>query len=470
MTHPRSLSPPLIAPFCGLRPTPDIAGAVIAPHYDVMDTVEARAFAKERPWSFLHLSRAGIDLPAGTNPHAAQAYAQAAAQFLHMRAVGVLRADPAPCYYVYRATRGAQVQTGLVLAASVEAYQEGRIRRHELTLAAKEDDRVRQIEALDAQTAPAFLLHRRSPAIDDLLAQITEHPPALQAEAPDAVRDPKRDQHGDRVQHQLWVVDQPEQIAQLTAAFEAQPRLYIADGHHRTAAAARIADGRAQAALGNRSAHGHWKRFLAVSFPADALQILAVHRLVRDLNGLNPTTFLRRIAERFDVTPSETAVLPEAPGLFGLYLDQRWYRLRLHAGRIPHRGSQADPVARLDVRLLQDQLLQPVLGIEDPRQDPRLDFVGGIRGLEGLIRPVDQGRMRAAFALHPASLEDLMAVADAGLTMPPKCTWFETKLVDGLVSLPLDLAITRDMPDADTWHAPSPARHPMDAISMSGPA
>lgn len=415
---------PLISPFAGLRPAPKFTADVIAPPYDVLDEHEARTLVQGRPWSFLHLSRAEVDLPPGTDPHALAVYAQARANLTRMRAQGVLCADPRPCYYVYRISRGDQVQTGLVAAASVAAYRVGRIRRHEVTLAAKEDDRVRQIEALGAQTGPAFLIHHRDAAIEAQLAAIASTEPAADALAADGVR------------HQLWVVDQPETIAGLSTAFEARTRLYIADGHHRTAAAERIcanrgATGAAEAGPRDEATH---ERFLAVSFPADALRILAVHRLVRDLNGLDRTEFLSRIAECCSLTPSPAPVDPARPAEFGLYLDGAWYRLRLEPGQRP----AADAVARLDVRLLQDQILAPILGIDDPRHDPRLDFVGGIRGLQGLMRPVDDGRMRAAFSLHPASLADLLAVADAGATMPPKCTWFETKLADGLVSLVLD--------------------------------
>ncbi|MGB5830907.1 MAG: DUF1015 domain-containing protein [Thiohalocapsa sp.] len=419
----------LIAPFSGLRPAPGRAAEVIAPPYDVMDAAEARALVAERPWSMLHLSRPEVDLPADTAPDAPHVYAQAAANLARMRAAGVLCDDTRPGYYVYRITRGRRAQTGLVVAASLAAYRNGRIRRHEVTLAAKEDDRVRQIEALNAQTGPALLIHRRSPAIDDTLDAITQVVPAVDVEASDGVR------------HALWVVDQEPIIDRLTAGFEAQQRLYIADGHHRTAAAARIADTRPQsdlAATGVASCN----RFLAVSFPADALQILAVHRVVRDLNGLDAATFLRRVGARFGIAEVPAPVQPKRPGEFGLYLDRTWYRLTLNPRHLPDADQladpQSDPVAGLDVRLLQDHLLAPVLGIDNPRQDPRLDFVGGIRGLDGLMQSVDQGAMRLAFSLHPASLADLMAVADAGATMPPKCTWFETKLADGLVSLVLE--------------------------------
>jgi uncharacterized protein (DUF1015 family) len=411
----------LIAPFSGLRPAPGRAAELIAPPYDVMDAAEARTLVAGRPWSFLHLSRPEVDLSPDLDPDDPACYAKAAESFARMQAAGLLVRDAHPCYYCYRLTRGARVQTGLVVAASLAVYRAGRIRRHEVTLAAKEDDRVRQIAALDAQTGPAFLLHRRSPTINDTLESITQGTTVVDARAADGVR------------HQLWRVDDPPSIDRLTAAFEAQGRLYIADGHHRTAAAERIGAARA-AANPHLTGAESYNRFLAVSFPADQLQVLAVNRLVRDLNGLEASVFMGKVAARFGVAASPVPVQPDRSGEFGLYLDGAWYRLTLDPCRIP----DADPVARLDVRLLQDELLIPMLGIGDPRHDPRIDFVGGIRGLAGLVEPVDSGRMRIAFSLFPTPLSDLLAVADLGEIMPPKCTWFETKLADGVVSLVLD--------------------------------
>lgn len=412
---------PLIAPFTGLRPAPGRAAEMIAPPYDVMDANEARALVTGRPWSFLHLSRPEVDVSPDLDPYDPAVYAQAAATLERMRTAGLLLRDERPCYYCYRLTRDDQVQTGLVLAASLAAYRAGRIRRHEVTLAAKEDDRVRQIAALNAQTGPAFLIHRRAALIDDTLEAITRGQPAVDTLAADGVR------------HTLWVVDELAAIDRLTAGFEAQGRLYIADGHHRTAAAERIGAART-AANPHHSGAESYNRFLAVSFPANQLQILAVNRLVRDLNGLDAAAFLAQVAECFTVIHGSAPVMPGQTGEFGLYLDGAWYLLTLDPRRIP----RSDPVARLDVRLLQDQLLLPILGVGDTRHDPRIDFVGGIRGLTGLVQPVDSGAMRVAFSLYPAALSDLLAVADLGETMPPKCTWFETKLADGLVSLVLD--------------------------------
>ncbi len=414
---------PLLAPFAGLRPVPGRAQDVIAPPYDVLSTEEARARATGRPWSFLHVSRPEIDLAPGTDPHAPEVYAKGKENFARMLAEGVLARDPAPCYYLYRLTMGGHTQTGVVAAASVAAYESGRIRRHEFTRPDKEDDRVRQIEALNAQTGPVFLIYRRSPEVDALVAELTAlAPPETAAVGDDGVR------------HEIWVVRERARIEALQRALEAVPRLYIADGHHRAAAAARVAAARRAAPGGVAAGERPSDYFLAVSFPDNQTRILDYNRVVRDLNGLAPETFLERLAAVFRVEPAVQAVRPQRRGEFGMYLAGRWYRLAIHPERIP----QDDPVRRLDVSLLQEQLLEPVLGIRDPRRDPRIDFVGGIRGLAELARRVDSGEMAVAFALHPTSLEDLMAVADAGAVMPPKSTWFEPKLADGLVSHVLD--------------------------------
>ncbi|EXJ13904.1 DUF1015 domain-containing protein [Imhoffiella purpurea] len=401
----------LITPFAGLRPAPERAADVAAPPYDVMSAAEARRMVEGRPWSFLHISRAEVDLPEGTDPYASEVYAKARANLDAMLAAGVLIRDPAPCYYVYRLTMGGHRQIGLVASASVAAYDDGRIKKHEFTRPAKEDDRVRQIEALSAQTGPVFLVYRATPAIDDRLAEIGATPPEVDVTAADGVR------------HELWTLSDPSVIAQLSASFEALDALYIADGHHRSAAASRVAAARSKD-----------EGFLSVIFPHDQMRILDYNRVVRDLNGLAPEDLLERLAASFRVEPSAEPVKPARSGEFGMYLKGTWYRLTLDPDRIP--GD--DPVARLDVSLLQNHLIGPILGIQDPRRDDRIDFVGGIRGLNALVQRVDSGEMALALALHPTGMDDLMAVADAGHVMPPKSTWFEPKLADGLVSLVLD--------------------------------
>jgi len=406
---------PLIKPFAGLRPAPGRAADVAAPPYDVMNAAEARQMVAGRPRSFLHISRPEVDLPEDIDPFDPAVYAMARANLEQMLAERVLIRDAAPCYYVYRLTMGRHRQTGLVAAASVAAYEADRIKKHEFTRPVKEDDRVRQIDALDAQTGPVFLVYRANTAIDALLARACESAPELDITAADGV------------QHALWVVDDEAIIERLGVCFEALDSLYVADGHHRSAAAARIARSRRAADPDPAAAHEY---FLSVIFPHDQMQILPYNRVVRDLHGLDAATFLRRIAIPFQVQQSAEPVQPACTAEFGMYLDGNWYRLVLDPARVPW----DDPVGRLDVSLLQDNLIEPILGIVDPRRDERIDFVGGIRGLDGLAARVDSGDMRVAISLHATRMDDLMAVADAGEVMPPKSTWFEPKLADGLVS------------------------------------
>ena len=408
---------PLIKPFAGLRPAPGRAAEVAAPPYDVMSAEEARAMVAGRPWSFLHISRPEVDLPVATDPHAAAVYAKARESLDRMVAEGVLVRDPQERYYVYRLTMGGHVQTGLVAAASVEAYDADRIKKHEFTRPVKEDDRVRQIDALNAQTGPVFLVYRSSPDIDRVLAAVSAAPPAVDITAADGVR------------HELWVVGEGALIEGLSAAFERLDALYVADGHHRSAAASRVAAARRASNPVHRGEEPY-NYFLSVVFPHNQMQIMAYNRVVKDLHGQEPEAFLRRLEVPFRVAPSPGPVAPPRPGEFGMYLDGTWYRLTLDDHRIPWE----DPVGRLDVSLLQDNLIEPLLGIVDPRRDDRFDFVGGIRGLDGLVRPVQQSGYRVAVSLHPKRMVALLAVADSGEVMPPYSTWFDPKLADGLVS------------------------------------
>jgi len=403
----------LIKAFTGLRPVPGQAAAVAAPPYDVLSSAEARARAAGKPCSFLHISKPEIDLPPGTDPHAPEVYAKAASNLAQMIAGGILRRDPSRCYYAYRLTMGDHVQTGLVAAASVAAYDAGRIKKHEFTRPDKEDDRVRQIAATNAQTGPVLLAYPSAPAVDALLARACAGEAAADVSADDGIR------------HQIWVISAPALVAGISTAVEALPALYIADGHHRSAAASRV--------CAARQGKGESGYFLAVIFPHHEMRIMDYNRVVTDLNGLDAETFLHRIAGAFSVTPATALERPSQPGEFRLYLPGRWFKLGIRPELVP-----ADPVARLDVSLLSDHLLSPILGIADLRRDKRVDFVGGMRGLSELQRRVDSGEMAAAFALFPTRMEDLMAVADAGNVMPPKSTWFEPKLADGLVSHVLD--------------------------------
>ncbi len=402
---------PLLAPFSGLRVAPHHAEAVAAPPYDVLSVPEAKAAARDRPWSFLHVSRPEIDLRPEPPPGAPELYAGAATAFSKMIEAGVLARDPTPRFYAYRMATAAHVQTGLVAAASIAAYERGDIKRHELTRPTKENDRVRHIEALGAQTGPVFLVHRPDDEVCLSISRACEGPPICRCVLDGAVT------------HSLWPIDDADRIEVLASRFDRIGVLYIADGHHRAAAAARAA---AEAA-----ATGAPARFLSVSFPADQVQILGYHRIVRDLNGLSVAAFLSKIGEAVRCEPADAPVEPEERRRFGMYVDGRWYRL--HIGHAP--PDHASAIESLDISILSRLVLEPILGIGDPRTDPRIDFVGGGRGTAALSATVDGGTAAVAFSLHPPAVGDLMAVADAGAIMPPKSTWFEPKLADGLVSL-----------------------------------
>lgn len=408
---------PLIQPFTGLRPVAEHAADVVAPPYDVLNTAEARQRAQGRPWSFLHISKPEIDLPEGTNPYADEVYAKGAENLQKLVAAKILVRDDKPCYYMYRLIMGKHQQTGLVAVASVKDYDSNRIRKHEFTRPDKEDDRVKQIDALNAQTGPVFLTYKHNATVDELTAKVTATPPVYDLTADDGV------------QHTFWLVTDDKAIQLLTETFDAMPCLYIADGHHRSAAASRVAAMR----QGRTETEAH-NYFLSVIFPDNQMQILDYNRVITDLNGLSATDFLQQLAQRFELEKTAGAYKPAKAAEFGMYLDKQWYRLTIKQEFIP----QDDPVARLDVSLLQNNLIEPVLGINDPRRDKRIDFVGGIRGLAELEKRVDSGEMQVAFALYPTGMAQLMAVADANEVMPPKSTWFEPKLADGLVSHVLD--------------------------------
>jgi uncharacterized protein (DUF1015 family) len=406
----------LIRAFRGLRPAPGQAGAIAAPPYDVLSSDEARQRAAGKPWSFLHISKPEIDLPRDIDIYSAEVYAKAAENLAKMLAAGVLVHDAAPCYYAYRLTMGDHVQTGLVAAASVADYDTNRIRKHEFTRPDKEDDRVRQIGALNAQTGPVLLAYPASSTADALIDSIAQGAPAADVTADDGIR------------HQIWVLTDAAKIAAITQTFDAMTALYIADGHHRSAAASRVAAAR-RAPGQNQSAEA----FLSVIFPHHQMKIMDYNRVVKDLNGLDESALVARLAAAFTVADSAQRVHPARPGEFGMYLAGRWRKLTIKPELIP-----ADPVASLDVSLLSEHVLGPLLGLADLRRDKRIDFVGGIRGLAELEKRVDSGEMAVAFALHPTRMDQLMAVADSNNVMPPKSTWFEPKLADGLVSHVLD--------------------------------
>jgi uncharacterized protein (DUF1015 family) len=406
----------LIKPFRALRPAPGRAVDVLAPPYDVLSSAEARDRAKNKPWSFLHISKAEIDLDPAIDPYDGAVYAKAAENLRRIIAAGVLVRDDKPCYYAYRLIWRNRVETGLAAVASIAAYAENRIRKHELTTPAKEDDRVRQIGAVDAQTGPVMLVYPETPGIDSLLARAAEAIPAVDVTTNDEVR------------HQLWVIDDQATLAALTRAVDALRALYIADGHHRSAAALRVAQARDQK-------DGY---FLSVLLPQQQMTILAYNRVLRDLNRLTPGEVLREIGRRYSVEPSDQPVRPTRAEEVGMVLDGRWYDLTLQPEVAADNGQTVDPATRLPVTLLAKNVIEPVFGVFDQRRDKRIDFIGGGRGLGELERLVSSGAMAVGFALYPTQMSDLMAVADAGSIMPPKSTWFEPKLADGMVSHILD--------------------------------
>jgi len=412
---------PLIRPFRALRPLPARAAEVLAPPYDVLSSAEARTRAEGKPYSFLHISKPEIDLAAGIDPYSPEVYAKAAENLQALVATGILMRDDKPCYYAYRLTREGRSQLGIAAVASVADYATNRIRKHEFTTPVKEDDRVRQIEAINAETGPVMIAYRDAPHIDALIEAETARTPDVDVTA------------ADRVRHEMWVIADEAVIGALTQAFEALPAVYIADGHHRSAAAQRVSAARAEREPSPEASH---RSFLAVLFPAHQMAILDYNRVIRDLNGLEPDEFLHRVHLDFRVQPvfDMGRRKPSKPGEFAMYLDGHWYKLTIDKGLIP----ADDPVRSLDVSLLAENLIAPILGITDQRRDKRIDFVGGARGLDELARRVNSGEMAVAFALYPTSMDQLMAVAEAGEVMPPKSTWFEPKLADGMVSHVLD--------------------------------
>jgi uncharacterized protein (DUF1015 family) len=400
-------------PFRALRPLSDLASRIAAVPYDVVSTDEARALADGNPLSFLRVSRPEIELPPGTDPYAPEVYERAAANFERLKPSMMLEEQPS--VYFYRLRMGTHEQTGLAACYSIDEYDRDIIKKHERTRRDKEDDRTRHMLALGAQTGPVFLTYRAVAEVDQIATRVTAGPPVYDFEAPDGVR------------HQVWRVGSGDCDA-LVAAFAHIPALYIADGHHRAASAARArADIRDRAiprtSLGD---HADYTTFLGVAFPHNQTQILAYNRIVKDLGGHAPEAFLNAVRERFEMEAG-TAV-PSTRGQISMYFQGGWQTLRPRV-----RPNEADPISALDVSVLQEQLLAPVLGIADIRTDKRIDFVGGARGTGALEKLVDSGAAAVAFSLYPVSVADLMAVSDAGEIMPPKSTWFEPKLRDGLL-------------------------------------
>jgi uncharacterized protein (DUF1015 family) len=397
-----------VRPFTAYRPPVSLAERVASPPYDVIDTAQARALAHGNSDSYLRVSRPEIDLPEGTDEHAPEVYVQGKKNLLELVERGVLKRDPEPQLYIYSQRMGDHHQTGVVACLSVADYVEDRIKKHEKTRPDKEDDRTKHIVTLEAHDEPVFLSYRADEAIDAVVAELCRAPATYDFAT------------GDGVHHRLWVVDGNRSRA-LSHLFEERvPVMYVADGHHRSAAAAR-----AHAELkGDGREHDV---FLAVIFPHDQMNIMAYNRVIRDRQQRSPEQILAAIGARLELEPSNDAAPTEA-GTFGIYTGGKWHRARVRAGSF----DAADPIERLDCQICQKQILEPIFGIADPRRDSTIDFVGGIHGAKELERRVDSGGASVAIYLYPTRMDQVMAVSDAGQVMPPKSTWFEPKLRSGL--------------------------------------
>ena len=402
----------VIRPFRALRPNRAQAKSVASVPYDVVNTEEARALAKGNPLSFLHVSRPEIDLPPETDIYSDAVYRKAAENFEKLIAECPLETEAGPSLYLYKLVMGNHEQVGVVACCSIDEYDDNTIRKHERTRRDKEDDRTRHMLMLRAQTGPVFLTYRRRAEIDDQVSAALSSNPLFDVAADDGIR------------HTIWRVENTES---LVSSFNNVPLLYIADGHHRAASASR-----ARAELKQQSfAHTgkeDYNYFLTVIFPDSQLQILAYNRVVKDLNGLSKDDFLNEVRRQFTIT-NDASPAPQKRGHWSMYFDGRWFGLEMSPAATLPTGN----VARLDVSVLQDRLLEPILGIQDVRTDKRIDFVGGLRGTKELERLVDEGKAAVAFSLYPTTVEELLMVSDAGEIMPPKSTWFEPKLRDGLL-------------------------------------
>ncbi len=405
----------IIKPFRALRPPRELAEKVAALPYDVMDVEEARGMSAGNPNSFLHVSRPEIDLPAEIDPHDEPVYLQGRTNLKEFIARGVLVQDENESFYVYRQRMGSITQTGLVVCASVDDYQDGVIKKHEHTRADKEEDRVKHIDYLDANDEPVFYLSRSCNEVEGIIESITGGLPEY-----DFVSD-------DGVGHTLWIIADLTLISRLTSLFAAIPKLYVADGHHRSAAAGRVRELRRNNNPGH-TGNEEYNSFLTVIFPENQLNIMPYNRAVMDLNGNSAAGFIEKVNSCFEVAPSSVPVIPAERHQFGMYLEGCWYSLKARHAIV----NEKDTVDRLDVSILQNNLLDPLLGIHDPRTDKRIHFVGGIRGNDELVRLVDSGDYAVAFALHPTSISELIELADQDQIMPPKSTWFEPKLRSGL--------------------------------------
>ena len=405
----------VLKPFKAVRPKDEYASQVGALPYDVMNSEEAREMVKDKPYSFLHVDKAEVDLPQGIDIYSAEVYAKAKENLDALSENGICKQDDKPMLYIYRQIMNGREQTGIVGCTAVDDYINNVIKKHEFTRADKEADRIRHVDTLDANTGPIFLTHRENKTVSD----ITENWKNTHTPCYDFVSD-------DGVSQTVWVIDDDEVIDTLVKEFAEIDYLYIADGHHRCASAVRVGERRRGEGEYDKAAEFNF--FLSVIFPCDQLKIMDYNRVIADLNGNTSEEFIAKMSEKFIVEDADASPYsPEERHTFGMYLDNKWYKVTAKAEFI----NENDPVECLDVSILQNNLITPILGIEDPRTDKRIDFVGGIRGLGELERRCAEG-MRLAFAMYPTSLNELMDIADAGKVMPPKSTWFEPKLLSGL--------------------------------------
>jgi uncharacterized protein (DUF1015 family) len=407
----------MIKAFPGLRPPEVLAATVASPPYDVLSSVEARELAANNEKSFLHINKPEIDLPVDIDPYSTAVYEQGRDNLRSFIDAGWLVQEDTPAIYIYRLTWRGHRQTGFFCLSSVDDYDAGKVKKHELTRAKKEKDRSDLINTMNAQVGPVFLLYKANELLDGLLEEQSSSVPQVDFTTEDGVR------------HELWVITESADLNAITEGFAALNATYVADGHHRSASASNVCRDR-RTANPDFTGEEPFNYFLSAIFPDDQLQILPYNRVVRDLNGLDRYTFLEAVREKFSLEPVNGEVAVEEPHTFAMYLDGNWHRLTPRAGS----WDEGDVLQNLDVNILMKDLLVPILGIEDPRTDARIDFIGGIRGNEELVKLVDEGSFAVAFALYPTTVEMLVGVADAGEIMPPKSTWFEPKLRSGMVS------------------------------------
>ena len=411
-----------VKPFRGIRPPRDLVTEVASRPYDVLNSDEARREAEGNPKSLYHIIKPEIDFPAGTDEHDPRVYDKAVDNFKAFQKKGWLVKDDAERYYIYAQTMDGRTQYGIVIAANVDDYMEGRIKKHELTRRDKEEDRMKHVRINNANIEPVFFAFPDNEKLQAIITAVTAGEPEYDFTAPDGFG------------HHFWVISDPAMIADITEEFAKIPYLYIADGHHRTAAAALVGNEKAKQNP-EHTGNEEYNYFLAVAFPASQLKIIDYNRVVRDLNGHTPAEFLKALEKDFTVEKKGTEIYkPARLHNFSLYLDGEWYSLTPREGRY----DDTDPIGVLDVTISSDLILRDILGITDLRSDKRIDFVGGIRGLGELKRRVDSGEMAMALALYPVSMKQLMDIADTGNIMPPKTTWFEPKLRSGLVIHSLD--------------------------------